>query len=80
MEFAKGNGYKLPVARYQERRPNSGRYVTKREYGTNLGALLVLFERKARDAENIGNDLRQYEPDIRVVCGDVVIAEKVWER
>lgn len=80
MVFAKGNGYKLPVARYQERRPNSGRYVTKREYGTNLGALLVLFERKARDAENIGNDLRQYEPDIRVVCGDVVIAEKVWER
>lgn len=76
MEFAEGNGYKLPVARYQERKPNSGRYATKREYGTNLGALLVLFERKTREAEN----LRQYEPDMRVVCGDVVIAEKVWER
>lgn len=80
MEFAEGNGYKLPVARYQERKPNSGRYATKREYGTNLGALLVLFERKAREADNVGNDLRQYEPDMRVVCGDVVIAEKVWER
>jgi hypothetical protein len=80
MEFAEGNGYKLPVARYQERKPNGGRYVTKREYGTNLGALLVLFERRTREADNVGNDLRQYEPDMRVVCGDVVIAEKVWER
>lgn len=80
MEFAEGNGYKLPVARYQERKPSGGRYVTKREYGTNLGHLLVLFEHRTREAEDVSNDLRQYEPDVRVVCGDVVIAEKVWER
>jgi hypothetical protein len=81
MEFAEGNGYKLPVARYQERRPNGGSYVTKKEYGTNLGHLLVLFERRTRTAENLNSEIvRQYEPDVRVVCGDVVIAEKVWER
>ena len=80
MEFAEGNGYKMPVARYQERKPNSGRYVTKKEYGTNLGHLLVLFAQRTREVEFGSIDLRQYEPDIRVVCGDVVIAEKVWKR
>ena len=36
MEFAEGNGYKLPVARYQERMPNGGRYVTAKWLGTNF--------------------------------------------
>ena len=32
MEFAEGNGYKLPVARYQERQPNGKKYVTRPPY------------------------------------------------
>lgn len=82
MEFAKGNGYKLPVARFQERIPNGGRYVTAKWLGTNLGDLLVHFERKVRadEVEYTDEEKRKYAHDIRVVCGDVVIAEKVWER
>ena len=82
MEFAKGNGYKLPVARYQERQPNGKKYVTRTMYGTNLGYILLMFDENTRQMEESWSkeDISRYAYDIRVVCGDVVIAEKVWER
>ena len=82
LEFAKGNGYKLPVARYQERHPNGKKYVTRTSYGSNLGHILVMFEENARQMEEgwSKEDLRQYAYDMRVVCGNATIAEKVWER
>lgn len=82
MKFAEGNGYKLPIAMYQERQPNGKKYVTRTMYGTNLGHILLMFEENTRQMEEQWSkeDLRIYAYDIRVVCGDVVIAEKVWER
>lgn len=83
MKFAEGNGYKLPIARYQERQPNGKKYVTRpssRNY--DLESLLKLFKANCAHAEEIWTREEQakYAYDVRVVCGDVVIAEKVWER
>lgn len=82
MEYAKGNGYTLPVARYQERKPN-GRYVTMPEYRNHdLKSLLEVFKANCDLVEEFltREEQAKYALDIRIICGDVVIAEKVWKR
>ena len=84
MEYAKGNGYKFPLARWQERQPNGKKYVTKqscRNY--DLESLLKLFKANCAHAVEIWTPEEQakYAYDVRVACGDALSSDdECWKR